>query len=784
MVCATTKPGVEVEDLPLCEESEDDEEVVGEQSARSRIRDSDQEEEESEGGGLSDRDEGLSEGGSSLGDESQFVGPPNLQRLIRLGQEHCRTPCRIASSTGVKVAGVCGQKVTDCQRHARRRLGADNYQYGIGSYPPVIVSRGFAGHGLASGPYYTDAQILAFQTKEAMEMTQHIDAMNEDVTDEEEMEELSRDVRVKFASRTTPLAKSRAGAESDSYGRRKADVESASYDLRKALAASSGGHVKKKSPPVPVLWFGMVGKLGMRWVTSNPAEAHAAVLKKRCRIEEVFQTRSDAEAWIEEEDPIPARRARQDSESDDGSVSPKVDEKASAKANRRQKKNQVRKARRKKGGKKSKAEAKRESRKAELQRSSRKGRHRSEDDSDPSESSDDLSDEASQSDPSSSSSSDSSSLDSTSSSDASSAKHHDDRRSKKKSEKANRKRDKKRRKDRKKEKGTNYHKFQQKDTSTGDAQKIYGMSINGMKIDRAVAPDSMRSSDRGAMYTAAVDVTSLPGGWNSNKGMSEELFQESQKIAQLTATILASTNKLKGMEIQDTSWNSTIRHSLGRVKNRDDLFEFVKKLGKSKTAAFKQETNLIQQYMYHRQYDGSFIREYVRSSLLCLISARSFGSFFDLGNAIRQMAFDYPNWESGPAKAMLTFHSEKLMEIRQFAVSRKQLILQIYTYLRDAQAKDYYHESMSGAIWDRIANIPAVPSHIGGGPEPSRCSWCTSKELHKLFNVLGQKDLCPVKTLPNKAKAREAAKWIVDQKRTDPTKDIPNLLVSALAQFV
>jgi hypothetical protein len=42
------------------------------------------------------------------------------------------------------------------------------------------------------------------------------------------------------------------------------------------------------------------------------------------------------------------------------------------------------------------------------------------------------------------------------------------------------------------------------------------------------------------------------------------------------------------------------------------------------------------------------------------------------------------------------FHSEKLMEIRQFAASRKQLILQIYTYLRDAQAKDFYHESMAG----------------------------------------------------------------------------------------
>jgi hypothetical protein len=128
----------------------------------------------------------------------------------------------------------------------------------------------------------------------------------------------------------------------------------------------------------------------------------------------------------------------------------------------------------------------------------------------------------------------------------------------------------------------------------------------------------------GSMYTTAVDVTSLPDGGNSNKGVSEELFQESQKIAQLPLTILASTNKTKGMEVQDTSWNSMIRHSSGRVKNQEDLLEFVCNLRKSKTAAFKQEGNLIQPYLYLHHDSGLFIRKYVRSSLFSLITARSF----------------------------------------------------------------------------------------------------------------------------------------------------------------
>jgi hypothetical protein len=765
-----TQPELGFEDHLLEEESEDQEEeqILFERTTRSRTRATSDQEEESEGGGLSDRDESLSEGDSSYGGASQFAGPPNLQRLVRLDQGHCRAPCRVTNNAGVKVAGICGRKVSECKRHVTHRLEARNYVYSVGSYMPITVSRGFAGHGLASGPYYTDAQVLAFQAEEAKEMTRHVDAMNEDMSDEEEMEALSRDVRVKFVSPTSAPAKEKASDESDLY------------DLRKALAASSGGRSKKTSSSTPVLWFGMVGKQGIRWVTSSSSEAYDTISKKYCRIAQVFQTRADAEAWMEKEEPTLTLRPGQDHDSDDESSVPEVDEKVSAKVERRRKKNQVRKARRRKEKKKATAEAKQKPYKADVRRPSRKGRHKPDDESDPSDSSDDSSDGSSQSDSSPSSSSNSESSDSASSSSDFSDRRSDHRRSKKKSKKAS----KKRNKSQKKKKGTNYHRFQHEDTSTGDSQKVYGMAVNGMTIDKAVAPDSMRRIDRGAMYNAAVDVTSLPGGWNSNKGASEEMFQESQKIAQLTSTILASTSKIKGMEIQDTSWNSTIRHSLGKVKNREDLFEFVKKLGKSKKAAFKQETNLIQQFMYHRHYDSKFIREYTRSSLLCLISVRTFRNFFDLGNAVRQLAFDHPNWESGPAKAMLLFHSEKLMEIRQFAVSRKQLILQVYIYLRDAQVKDFYHESMAGAIWERIANIPAIPSTGGGGAESSRCSLCTNKDMHKLFNVLGQRDLCPVKSLPNKAKAKDAAKWIVDQKRADSTKDIQTLLASALTQFV
>jgi hypothetical protein len=37
------------------------------------------------------------------------------------------------------------------------------------------------------------------------------------------------------------------------------------------------------------------------------------------------------------------------------------------------------------------------------------------------------------------------------------------------------------------------------------------MPINGQKINSAISPDKMKKLGRSAMYTAAVDVASLPG---------------------------------------------------------------------------------------------------------------------------------------------------------------------------------------------------------------------------------------------------------------------------------
>jgi hypothetical protein len=80
------------------------------------------------------------------------------------------------------------------------------------------------------------------------------------------------------------------------------------------------------------------------------------------------------------------------------------------------------------------------------------------------------------------------------------------------------------------------------------------MASNGTGIDKKGAPtNKMRRLDQGNMYIMAVDMTTLPGGLNSTKGTTKELFNESQKIVQLTSSILALPSKAHGLEITNVT---------------------------------------------------------------------------------------------------------------------------------------------------------------------------------------------------------------------------------------
>jgi hypothetical protein len=145
--------------------------------------------------------------------------------------------------------------------------------------------------------------------------------------------------------------------------------------------------------------------------------------------------------------------------------------------------------------------------------------------------------------------------------------------------------------------------------------------------------------------------------------------------------------------------------------------------------------------MYHRHYDAEVIDDYVKHGFLSRLTQITFRNYSSLLSTLRQLAYHPKFWGEGPAQSMLTFHSDKLLQVREHALTRQAPILQTYIYLQDAKAKSFYHESMTESLQDRLADLSTKaeeePNTGSGSAKKSkpRCSHRRNPKIHDISNV-------------------------------------------------
>jgi hypothetical protein len=687
--------------------------------------------------GMSDRDEALSnrgDEGSSYGGGSEF-GVPTLADLVELDELRCRVPTRITAFDGSKVACICGRTVGECRRHSVHRISG-RYRYPVAYYVRMTdLVRGFTGNGLV-GTSYSHAQVDAMR-REDLDKMEHLTAGLEDETTDEEVYPGNPNddpPRVSFGPSSTL----------EHPTERTAPRTPTTTQLRDELVGSTRTGQDKRTKQL--LWYGLVDVAGARWIFDNIEKAQEYVDTKVFRFARVFESKQEALIWKEGGADTPLKVS--DDPSDPDSSSNGDDSSDSSESNNRRQSKQN--CNQKKGQGKSKKKHDKVKR-----RSWRKVP------SPPPSSSED---------PSSSSSDSDSSLAS-------------------KARREKRRRDKKKKVRKQKGKSEPQERFTGSDPSVGDKKRIFGLSINGREIDATAGPPNMRDKDATELYCTAVDVTSLPGMFGSIGVGADELYDEAQRTTEMAATLLSTAIGRKA-QIHDSLWKTAKRHSMGTIKSVETLFKFVKCVGKAEKAAFEQQENAIQVFMLSQHYDDSTISEYGQSGFLPRLTHASFRYYSSMLSMIRQLAYDHPSfWDQGPAKAMLDFHSERLLQIRQNSLTRKALVLQTYCYLRDASSKGFYHESMTESLWDRLASMAKSQRegtgkgssnsggiNGGGGGKNggvgdnrvARCSHCRSAKLHELAKVRPSKQMCPVKDL-NPKKAKLVAKSAVEMWEKSPS---------------
>jgi hypothetical protein len=131
---------------------------------------------------------------------------------------------------------------------------------------------------------------------------------------------------------------------------------------------------------------------------------------------------------------------------------------------------------------------------------------------------------------------------------------------------------------------------------------------------------------------------------------------------------------------------------------------------------------------------------------------------------------------------MLDFHLSKLLQIRRRTLSRKMLVLKTYAHLRDADAKSFYHESMTETIWSLLSQLTMELEHLevppsgntgsagaggaggAGKAAAARCSHCCSVSIHKILKLEPFKRTCVFKDLTLTAARKAASKAVAEHK--------------------
>jgi len=211
-----------------------------------------------------------------------------------------------------------------------------------------------------------------------------------------------------------------------------------------------------------------------------------------------------------------------------------------------------------------------------------------------------------------------------------------------------------------------------------DKDKIFGYRIGSQKIDRVMGPPGILLQEMEYLYNAALDVPSIAGRdpFCGNLVSSEHL-----------------------LVIQDDCFKATNRHIMSTVKNQEDFANYLRSFVVSSESVFEVMTNSMKAFLCSLHFKTGDINVYLYGAgLLPKISRDSFEYFQELLFTIQENdSLNGPihvAWERSLGKAMFDLHSNKLFDIRKHAVTRKELILKTYCFLRESKRKSFFKKRL------------------------------------------------------------------------------------------
>jgi hypothetical protein len=305
------------------------------------------------------------------------------------------------------------------------------------------------------------------------------------------------------------------------------------------------------------------------------------------------------------------------------------------------------------------------------------------------------------------------------------------------------------------------------DTSTGKSKEMYGTSVQvEQEVLKLLCPKGVTASVRKELAESAVDVVSLPGKFSAATGSAADGSFIMDQFAEAVGDLTDMSAKRVGSGSRDSQWRLVTRNALDKIKTAEDLDEATDELISQNDNVFSNMEASLQDILFTAGWTVADSEFYCSAGLLPRINKTMMSLWIELHLHFQKLRVSESyNWEV--VSLHIAFFAASLRRIRQFAITRNQMIWQHYTFLRDARAKGWQDLKLIGILTKHLFNTPGISSAMKpsntkvttSGAKEWKCSHCHT-DLHE-----GGAKKCPARDLTTK-KARQFATTASKDKET------------------
>jgi hypothetical protein len=197
-----------------------------------------------------------------------------------------------------------------------------------------------------------------------------------------------------------------------------------------------------------------------------------------------------------------------------------------------------------------------------------------------------------------------------------------------------------------------------------------------------------------------------------------------------------------GAATRDTQWKLSSKNTLEKIKTIEDCNTAADELSCESETVLANMDAAMKEILYAAGWAAQDTNSFCLIGLLPRIIRATMSLYQELYLVFQRLAVAHPNQWDEVGLEYVTHHAKAFARIRKCAQTRSQMILQNYTYLRDAKAKNFTDMKLLGALslkWHSMAMAaaPAAPPKIPvpGKPPPTpplwTCAHCHTVDLHE-----------------------------------------------------